>query len=187
MVLWRLRGPLQPPGSALHAEWGCRPAPATGSRRPIHDGARRAGRPFPAQTSTAESLSFTSRSVATSVAPACGVPHSCPKRPKTRPRSHARRSSREGPGARYLSGFARLHTTDAKPSARPVTPEVAGSSPVAPVKSLQMRILCCQSGRVRPTTRMRVRVGPNRPKPLRSLAAGRLLPRAARAAGRHGS
>jgi hypothetical protein len=30
---------------------------------------------------------------------------------------------------------------------RPVTPEVAGSSPVAPVKFLQKKILCCRTGR----------------------------------------
>jgi hypothetical protein len=33
---------------------------------------------------------------------------------------------------------------------RPVTPEVAGSSPVAPVKSLQTGIFCCRAGRKRP-------------------------------------
>jgi hypothetical protein len=35
--------------------------------------------------------------------------------------------------------------------ARPVTPEVAGSSPVAPVKYLQIAMFCCRSRRKRPS------------------------------------
>jgi hypothetical protein len=73
------------------------------------------------------------------------VPHSCPKRAR--------------PASRNYAGFGlptarnpcdkRLLRVDSRqaslPPARPVTPEVAGSSPVAPVKSLQIGIFCCPS------------------------------------------
>ena len=58
---------------------------------------------------------------------------------------------------------------------RPVTPEVAGSSPVAPVKSLQIGIFCCRLRRKRPPASFQSRTHPARQSPLEP-SPSRLIP-----------
>ena len=82
----------------------------------------------------------------------CASAGLCPRKPTRRApfmpqthlsalRSHAGQARPIGRGAsvhRALRGFCRFRS---RPSARPVTPEVAGSSPVVPVNSLQIESL----------------------------------------------
>ncbi len=57
---------------------------------------------------------------------------------------------RHGWKALLTPGIPAYHRSGRKRQDRPVTPEVVGSSPVAPVKYLQSGIFCCRSWRKRP-------------------------------------
>src|ERR671919_591091 len=58
---------------------------------------------------------------------------------------------RKSPGRRNRSGTTACWCTTNALDCRPVTPEVAGSSPVAPARNiLQIRSFCCPSRRERP-------------------------------------
>ena len=62
---------------------------------------------------------------------------------------------------------------------RPVTPEVAGSSPVAPVKDLQIGIFCCLTRRKRPPASIHpahIPHGNRRTKPAEAANSRRCLP-----------
>ena len=58
--------------------------------------------------------------------------------------AHRARSAWRTTGARRLAAPAADGRPEGPRERRPVTPEVAGASPVAPVKDLQIAILCCR-------------------------------------------
>ena len=68
-------------------------------------------------------------------ASSCGHAHSTPKRPETDPARRAKRSRPDRPQCRSAHGIVVDRRRSSRPPARPVTPEVAGSSPVARVRS----------------------------------------------------
>jgi hypothetical protein len=89
------------------------------------------------------------------------IPFRFPERQRSIPRSSRRRSPEAPAGARrtpqgdgWKALLAPVIPADPRPDRRdqdrPVTPEVAGSSPVAPVKDLQICIFCCRCGCKRP-------------------------------------
>jgi hypothetical protein len=78
------------------------------------------------------------------------VARSWPKRRSHDWLNHAERGRRSGEKCLQTSPFTGARRRASFYPIRPVTPEVAGSSPVAPVKSLQIGIFCRLSGRKRP-------------------------------------
>jgi hypothetical protein len=74
------------------------------------------------------------------------IPQKAAGIPRPRPVIPARQRARDP----LASGIPAHSRSASKRQDRPVTPEVAGSSPVAPVKYLQNALLCCLSWRTRP-------------------------------------
>jgi hypothetical protein len=79
------------------------------------------------------------------------IPHISRRRPPEAPASARQFPQDPGQEALLTPGIPAYPRSARKGHDRPVTPEVAGSSPVAPAENiLQITMFCCQGGRERP-------------------------------------
>ena len=79
------------------------------------------------------------------------IPRKSRRRPPEAPAAARQSPQNHGGNALLMPGIPAHPRSDRKHQDRPVSPEVAGSSPVAPVENiLQIGIFCCQHRRMRP-------------------------------------
>ena len=78
------------------------------------------------------------------------IPHPSRRRSPQAPANPRQSPQRQGRKFPLTAGMPACPRSARKSHDRPVTPEVAGSSPVAPVNYLQIAIFCCRDRRKRP-------------------------------------